>query len=196
MTTKITTEQVKQLRDETGISVMQCKKALEEAGGDMEKAKIILQKQSKSSASKKSDRALGAGIVESYVHAGGSVGVLVELLCETDFVSKNTEFKDLAHEIAMQIAATNPEYKTVADISPADQEKAKEVFADEIKGKPENLREKILEGKLAAYFKDKVLLEQDHIKNPEKTIKNLVEEAIQKFGERIEIGRFSRFSVQ
>lgn len=192
---EITTEQIKALRDETGISVMQCKKALEEAQGDMAKAIIILQKKSKDIASKKSDREFGAGVVQAYVHSNGMVGALVELVCETDFVSKNQDFKTLAYDIAMHAAATAPQYLSMAEIKEEDKEKAKEVFADEVKGKPENLKAQILEGKLNAFFKEKVLLEQPFIKNPDLTISALIEGAIQKFGEKIEVARFVRFGV-
>jgi elongation factor Ts len=149
----ITTEQIKNLRDATGVSVMQCKKALEEAEGDLEKAKIILRKISKQSADKKAGRSLGAGTVASYIHSNGTVGAMVELLCETDFVARNEDFKTLARDITMHITAMDPE----------------------------NLEE---------------LLNQEFIKSPDKTIKNLIEEAIQKFGEKTEIGRFVRFSIK
>ncbi len=148
----ITTEEIKSLRDETGLSVMQCKKALEEAGGDKEKALAILKKEGVSIAAKKSGRTLGAGTVAAYIHASGTVGTIVELLCETDFVGKNPEFKAIAYDIAMHVAAM----------------------------KPENTEE---------------LLDQAFIKDPTKTISDLVNGAIQKFGERTEIGRFSCLSI-
>lgn len=191
----ITTEQIKELRNATGVSIMQCKKALEEAEGDMEKAQILLRKLSKKAADKKADRELGAGSVASYIHGEGSVGSLVELLCETDFVSKNEEFKDLAREIAMHVAASAPEFVRESEIAEADQEKAKEIFAEEAEGKPEEIKEKIIAGKLDAYFAEKTLMKQAYIKNPEQTIEQLIEEAIQKFGEKVEIGRISRFSI-
>lgn len=194
--TAITTEDIKKLRDETGVSVMQCKKALEEAGGDAGKALVILRKQASASAEKKSDRELGAGTIASYIHGEGAVGAMVELSCETDFVSKNEEFKKLAYEIAMQIAATNPEFLTADEIPEEAMTKAKEVFAEEVKDKPEDLKEKILAGKLDAYFQEKILLNQPYIKDDSKTIGNLIEEAVQKFGERTEIRRFARFSLK
>jgi len=190
----ISTEQVKELRDKTGISVMQCRKALDEAGGDMEKAIILLQKQSKGLSVKKATRTLGSGVVASYIH-GISVGVLVELLCETDFVAKNEEFKTLANDIAMHIAAMNPEFTKKEDITEEARAKVAEVFADEVKDKPENMREKILEGKLNAYFAERILLDQSFIKDQNMTISAMIEAAIQKFGERIEVGRFARFSL-
>lgn len=192
----ITTEQIKELRDETGVSVMQCKKALEEAGGDMEKAKIILRKISKQSADKKAGRSLGSGAIASYVHNNGSVGALVELLCETDFVARNDEFKALAKDIAMHITALAPQYLKMEDVKEDDQTAAKELFEKDIDtSKPKEIRDKIMEGKLSSYFGEKVLLEQAFIKNPEVTIRTLVEQANQKFGERTEIGRFVRFSI-
>lgn len=188
-------DQVKELRDRTGISVMQCGKALEEAGGDMEKAIIILQKKGAEAASKKQDRELGAGIVKSYVHSTGGVGTLVELRCETDFVSKNPEFGTLAYDIAMHIAAANPTFLKKEDIGEEAKKMAKEVFLKEVEGKPEAMKEMILQGKLDSYFADKVLLEQSFIKNSDMTIKNLIESAVQKFGEKVEIGKFVRFDI-
>lgn len=193
---EITTEIIKKLRDETGVSVMQCKKALEEAGGDLEKAKIILRKISKQSADKKAARALGSGVVVSYIHGNDSVGTMLELLCETDFVAKNDEFKAVAKDIAMHITALAPEYLKMEDIKEEDKVKVKELFEKDLGDKPKEMRNKILEGKLAAYFGEKVLLEQAFIKNPEIKISSLVEQATQKFGERTEIGRFVRFSIK
>ncbi|OHB15831.1 MAG: hypothetical protein A2431_01050 [Candidatus Zambryskibacteria bacterium RIFOXYC1_FULL_39_10] len=193
---EITTQQIKDLRDATGVSVMQCKKALEEAGGDIEKAKIILRKISKQSADKKSARTLGSGVVVSYIHGNDSVGTMLELLCETDFVAKNDEFKAVARDIAMHITALAPEYLKMDDIKEEDKVSAKELFEKDLGDKPKEMRDKILEGKLAAYFGEKVLLEQAFIKNPEVKISSLVEQATQKFGERTEIGRFVRFSIK
>ena len=193
---QITTDQIKELRDETGVSVMQCKKALEEAGGDMEKAKIILRKISKQSADKKSGRTLGSGAVVSYIHSNGSVGSILELLCETDFVARNDDFKAFAKDIAMHITALAPEYLKIEDVKEEERARAKELFEKDIdQSKPKEMRDKIIEGKLAAYFGEKVLLEQAFIKNPEVNIRALIEQATQKFGERTEIGRFVRFSI-
>jgi elongation factor Ts len=192
----ITTENVKALRDRTGLSIMQCRKALEEAGGDAEKAIVILRKQSSAVADKKADRTLGAGVIASYIHGTGTVGAIVELSCETDFVAKNEEFKQLAYDIAMHVAATDPQFLSMDDITEDAKKAATEVFTDEVAGKPEELRAKILEGKLASYFGEKVLLDQAFIKNPDLTIRGLVSGAIQKFGERTEIRRFVRFSTQ
>lgn len=191
----ITTEQVKALRDQTGISIMQCKKALEEAGGDAEKALVILRKKSGELSAKKGDRTFGSGTIQSYIHSNGAVGTMVELNCETDFVANNDGFKALARDIAMHIAASNPKYVSMNDINEADKKAAKEVFTEEVKGKPEAVKEKILQGKLDAYFGEMVLLNQPFIKNPEVTIQTLVDNAVQKYGEKMAVGRFIRFKI-
>ena len=175
---------------------MQCKKALEEAGGDMDKAKIILQKKGGEIALKKSDRALGAGAIGSYVHSTNEVASLVQLSCETDFVSKNPEFVALAKNIAMHVAAQAPLYIRRDEVTPEILEKAKEVFMTEVVGKPAEMQEKILAGKLDAYFKDRILMEQPYIKDGEKTIGDLVSNAIQKFGENVVISSITRISIK
>ncbi len=191
----VSIDDVKKLRDETGVSIMQCKKALEEAGGDFEKAKVILRKVSAQIAEKKAERELGAGAVQAYVHAGNTVAGVVVLACETDFVAKNEEFVSLARDIAMHIAAMAPQFLKKEDVTDDDIKAAKEIFEEEAKDKPEDIREKIVQGKLDSYLKDKVLLEQAFIKDQSKTIKDLLSEATQKFGERVDIVRFERFSV-
>ena len=193
---EITTTQLKALRDQTGISVMQCKKALEEAQGDMDKAVIILKKKRNEAADKKSDRALGAGTIGTYVHNTNEVSAMVLLACETDFVSKNAEFMALARDIAMQVAATNPKYISKTEIAEVSLIKASEVFMTEIGDKPKEMQEKILAGKMEAYFKEQILLEQDFIKNPETTIGEMVTGAVQKFGENIIVSQISRLSVK
>jgi elongation factor Ts len=175
---------------------MQCKKALEEAGGDMDKAVIILKKKRSEAAEKKSDRELGSGTVGVYVHNTGEVASMVLLGCETDFVSKNPEFIALAKDIAMQVAATNPSYISRAELPDTALEKAKEVFAPEVEGKPEEMKEKIMEGKLSAYFREQILLEQPFIKNPDITVGEMVTGAIQKFGENASVVKISRVSVK
>jgi len=192
---EITTDQVKSLRAETKVSIMQCKKALEEADGDAEKAKVLLRKQSAQIASKKQERTLGSGVIGSYTHNGGGVAAMIELLCETDFVAKNEDFKKLAYEIAMHVAATAPEFVSKDEVKEEDTVKARAVFEKEAEGKPEEIKEKIIQGKLDSYFGEKILLEQAYIKNPEQTIAGLIAEAVQKFGEKTEIGRIVRFSV-
>ncbi|MBI4093982.1 elongation factor Ts [Candidatus Kaiserbacteria bacterium] len=192
----ITTEAVKELRDLTGVSVMQCKKALEEAGGDMEKAKVILRKLSASIASKKADRTLGAGIAAAYTHAGGSVVGAVVLACETDFVSKNAEFQKLAYDIAMHVAAMNPVFRSRDDVRESDLSAARAVFEGEAAKIPEAVRGKAIEGKVDSYLKERVLLEQPFVKDPMVTIRGLLDAAVQKFGEKIEILRFERLPVK
>lgn len=193
---EITSAQLKELRDATGISVMQCKRALEEAEGDMQKALIILQKKGGEAAQKKSDRVLGAGAIGHYVHVTNEVAALVCLACETDFVSKNEEFVKLAREIAMHVAAQNPRFVSRSEVGEEELTKAKEVFAVEVLGKPADIQEKILSGKLDAYFRDRILLEQPFIKDETKTINDLIQTAIQKFGENIAIARITRLSVK
>ena len=193
--TMISTEQVKELREKTGVSIMQCRKALEEASGDIEKALIILKKRGADFAAKKGDRTLGAGTIQSYIHANGSVGAIVELSSETDFVAKNEDFKKAAYDIAMHVAATNPEFLSMDDVTEDAKAKAEEAFQGELEGKPEEMKRKIMDGKLQSYFAERVLLEQPFIKNPETTIKELVTSLIQKFGEKSEIRRFVRFST-
>lgn len=191
-----TTAQLKELRDATGISVMQCKKALDEAGGDMAKARIILERKGGEMAEKKSDRTLGAGVIGSYVHSTHEVAALVHLACETDFVAKNEEFVALARTIAMQVAAQHPRYISRDEVDAEELEKAKQVFAEEVTGKPADIQEKILAGKLDSYFRDRVLLEQPFIKEPEKTIGDLIKTAVQKFGEHIVVAHTERLSVK
>lgn len=195
----ITTEQIKELRDMTGVSVMQCKKALEEAAGDKEKALLILRKKSGDIAAKKSDRELGAGVVESYIHSNKTVGSLVELSCETDFVARNEEFVAMARDIAMHITATGPTFIDESEITEAARAQATELFKKEVeesgKGKPADIQAKIMEGKLTAYFAERTLLMQPFVKNPDITVKELLDGGVQKFGEKIAVARFVRFSV-
>ena len=193
---EITTELIKALRDETGVSIMQCKKALEESGGDIEKAKIVLRKHSSAIASKKSDRALGAGVASAYIHAGGSVVGAVVLACETDFVSKNEEFAKLAYGIAMHVAAMNPQFKSRADVTDADLAVARGVFEKEAANVPADKRSRAIEGKVDSYLKERVLLDQPFVKDPSTTVRGLIDSAVQKFGEKIELVRFERMSVK
>lgn len=193
---EISSTDIKALRDQTGISVMQCKKALEEAGGDMEKALIILKKKRSEAAEKKSDRELGAGAVGAYIHNTKEVAALVLLSCETDFVSKNEEFVQLANDVAMHVAAMDPKYVSKDQVDETAIEKAKEVFVEEIKDKPADMQEKIMEGKLSSYFKDQILLEQPFVKNPDQTIKDMIDGGVQKFGENISISEIRRVSVK
>jgi elongation factor Ts len=192
---EITTEIIKQLRELTGVSVMQCKKALEEANGDLAQAEVILKKRSAEAAAKKAERTLKAGTLGVYTHEG-AIGALVVLSCESDFVAKNPEFEALARTIAMQITATDPTYITSDEIPEETKQAAIAVFEKDIVGKPEEMQAKILEGKLASYFQEQVLLDQPCIKDETKKVRDLLNEATQKFGERIEISRFARLSVR
>jgi elongation factor Ts len=193
---EITTEMIKALRDETSVSIMQCKKALEESGGDMEKAKVLLRKSSAIIAGKKSDRELGAGVAAAYTHAGGAVVGAVVLACETDFVAKNEEFVKLAYDIAMHVAAMVPKFKSRDEVKEEDIRAAKEVFTGEAANVPEAMREKVIQGKLDSFLSDKVLMEQPFVKNGDITIGELISSAVQKFGEKVEITRFERLSVR
>lgn len=191
-----TTDEIKALRDATGVSVMQCKKALEEAGDDIEKAKVILRKQSTALASKKADRILGAGVAAAYTHAGGSVVGAVVLGCETDFVAKNDEFSRLAYDIAMHIAAMNPQFRSHEDVKETDLAVARDVFETEAAGVPENVRSKAIQGKIDRYLTERILLDQPFVKDQSITVRGLIDSAIQKFGEKIEVVRFERLSVK
>lgn len=194
---EITTEVIKELRDKTGISVMQCKRALEEAGGDMEKALAILALKSRDIAGKKTDRTLAAGVVGSYVHSNKEVGCMITLSCETDFVAKNEEFARLAYDIAMHAAAMRPRYIKREDVPEDMMNELKETFRKEVdQSKPADIQEKILEGKVAAQLAQLVLNDQPYIKDDSKTIKALTDAAVQKFGERTEVTNLAIFTVR
>lgn len=194
--TTITMDEVKKLRDETGVSIMQCKKALEESGGDMEKAKIALRKKASSDAAKKGDRAFGAVCSASYIHQGGKVGVLVQLACETDFVAQNPEFVALASDIAIHIAGINPEFVKESDIDEETRNKYMAAFKEEAmkSGKPEAIQTKIAEGKWSEFLAGSVLMNQTFLKDESKTITNLISDAVQKFGENITVVKFVRYA--
>jgi elongation factor Ts len=192
----ITPVEIKTLRERTGLSVMECKNALEQTEGDMEKAIILLRKKSGAAAAKKTERTLGAGVVQAYVHASRDVGAMVLLLCETDFVAKNAEFVDLARDIAMHATATIPACINREQVSETELAKARELFEKEAQDKPDAMREKIVAGKLESFYKERVLLEQAFIKDPSVTIRDLIERATQKFGERIEVSECVRMSAR
>ena len=193
----ITTEMVKELRDQTKVSIMQCKKALEEAGGDMEKAIMVLRKVSAATAAKKSDRELGAGIIGSYTHNNRKVAAIVEVQCETDFVAQNPEVMEFADNLAMHIVAMNPQYVSAEEISDEETQKAKDFFLEEIgqSDKPVEIQEKILSGKMNDFFAEKTLMNQSYIMNGDMTIADVVNGLTQKTGERVVIGKFSRFEI-
>ena len=188
---------VKKLRDQTGAGMMDCKNALMETNGDLEKAIDHLRKTGISKAEKKGIRETKDGLVYSYIHAGGRLGVLLELNCETDFVAKTETFSDLAHHISMQIAATNPISIDHKSISEKVINREKSIYRDQAisEGKPENIIEKIVEGKLNKFFQENCLLEQAYIKDPEKKVKDLLTESIATLGENIGVSRFVRFAI-
>ncbi len=194
--TVITTDQVRELREATGVSVMQCRKALEEAAGDMEKAVLILRKISKAQAEKKLDREFGAYCSASYMHQGGRVGSMVQLACETDFVSQNPEFVALATDIAVHVAGMAPEFIKETDVTEAVRTKYMNFFKEEAAktGKPAELQEKIAEGKYAEFLAGSVLLNQPFLKNPELTIGEMLSSAVQKFGENVAVSKMARFA--
>jgi elongation factor Ts len=196
----VTAADVKALRDRTGAGMMDCKSALEEAEGDVEKAIEILRVKGAASAAKRSGRGTSEGIVSSYVHATGRVGVLVEVLCETDFVARNEDFKSFAREVAIHIAAMNPKHVSLEDIPEEDRERERAILEEKAKadGKPDNVIEKIVEGQLAKWASELVLLDQKHFNEERyegKTIQDLVTEVAAKTGENVRIARFVRFEI-
>ncbi len=192
---EISAKVVKELRDKTGAGFMDCKKALQEANGDIEKAIDILKKKGIAKAAKKASRTASDGLIASYIHHGGKIGVLVEVNCETDFVAKTDDFKTLVNEIAMQIAAANPLYVKREDIPEDVLQREKEIYKAQAleSGKPEKIVDKIVEGKIQKYYKEVCLLEQPYIRDDEKTVQDLINEAIAKLGENIVVRRFIRF---
>ena len=193
----ISIDQIKSLREKTGISMIECKKALEEANGNENKAIEILKKKGIEVAEKKSGRETKQGIVEAYIHSNRKMGALVEVYCETDFVAKNSQFKELAHNLAMHITAMNPLYLSEEEIPEKVITEEKELLYSQFKdsGKPEKVIEQIIEGKLKKQHEQICLLSQPFIKNPDITIKQLIDEYIAKLGENIRIGKFVRFEI-
>jgi elongation factor Ts len=193
--TEINPQLVKQLREKTNAGMMDCKRALAEAGGDLEKAEAALRTKGIASASKKASRATKEGIVASYIHMQGKVGVLVEVNCETDFVAKNEGFRDFVKDITLHIAAAHPLYVARDEVPAATVESERAIYQGQVAGKPENVIAKIVEGKLDKFYSTVCLLEQGFIKNPDQTIKELVASKISELGENIVIRRFTRYSV-
>jgi len=191
----IPAKDVKALRDKTGCGMMDCKEALTEAGGDVDRAVEILRKKGIAKAGKKSARAASEGAVGSYIHAGGKIGVLVEMGCETDFVARNEEFQDLLKEICMQVAASAPLALSPEDLPEDDLEKEKDIYRAQITNKPPEIIEKIVQGKLKAYCKEVCLLEQPWIRDPKVTVKDLIAEKIGKLGENMVVRRFVRYQL-
>ncbi len=186
---------IKDLREQTGAGIMDVKEALEEAGNDKDKAIEILRKKGLAKQAKKADRTANEGLVESYIHAGGRIGVLLEVNCETDFVARTDDFKNLVKEIALHIAASNPLYISKEDVPAEVIEKEKEIYKEQFAGKPDDVIEKMLEGKVAKYYEEVCLLEQPFVRDGEKTIGGLLGEATGKMGENIQIRRFARFML-
>lgn len=193
----ITANDVKVLREKTGAGMMDCKKVLTEANGDMEKAVELLREKGLAAAVKKSSRIAAEGIVDSYIHMGGKIGVLVEVNCETDFVAKTDDFKALVKDIAMQIAAANPKYLAKEDVDTTELDKEKEILRAQAlnEGKPEKIVDKMVEGRIQKYYKEVCLLEQPFVKDPDKSVQDLVTEKIAKIGEKISIRRFVRYEM-
>jgi len=193
----ITAEMVKQLREKTGTGVMDCKQALKESEGDLDKAVDFLRKKGLATAAKRAGRATSEGIVESYIHMGGKIGVLVEVNCETDFVAKNEDFKAFAKNITMQIAATNPVAVTAGDVPEHIINKEMEIYRAQAleTGKPENIIDKIAEGKLKKFYDESCLMNQAYVRDPNMSVADLLNELIAKIGENIAIKRFSRFQI-
>lgn len=196
-----TKEAVLSLRQQTGAGIVEIQKALEEAGGDETKAIEILRVKGQAKALKKQDRETKEGLVASYIHANGRVGSIVELLCETDFVARNEDFKAFARELAMHVAASNPLYLTIEDVPEEVREKEAQIYKEEmassgkLEGKSDDMIKKILDGKLQKYYADACLMEQASIKDEERTIKDLVAEMTAKIGEKVVIKRFQRFAI-
>ena len=188
---------VKTLRERTGAGMMDCKKALMETGGDLEKAVDHLRKTGVAKAEKKGQRTTKEGLVFSYIHHGGKLGVLLELNCETDFVAKTEGFNDLAHNLAMQIAATNPNSISREDMDSATLKREKDIFTDQAKesGKPENIIEKMVEGRVEKFYAESCLLEQQYIKDSERKVSDLLTDAVSTLGENIIINRFVRYAI-
>jgi elongation factor Ts len=193
----VTAKDIAELRAKTGIGMMECKKALVEAEGNEDKAIEILRKKGGAKAAKKAERVTNNGIVEAYIHGNGKIGVLVEVLAETDFVAKNDEFKEFAHDVALHIAAMAPKYITKDEVPADEVAKEKEILLEEVKasGKSAEIAEKIVEGRLNKYFEEYCLLYQPFVKDPSKTIEDLLNEKISKIGEKIVIARMSRFQI-
>ena len=194
-----TSADVMRLREQTGVGMMDCKKALTEADGNFDAAVKILREKGMASAAKKAGRIASEGIVESYIHGGGRIGVLIEVNCETDFVARSDDFKALVHDLCMQIAAAKPEVVSAADVDPAKIAAEREILTaqamNEPKPKPAAVIEKMVEGRIKKYFKEVCLLEQEYVKDPSKTVATLINEAVAKIGEKISVRRFVRYEV-
>ena len=195
MSTAITAQMVSSLREKTGAGLLDCKKALTESNGDLDQAETILRKKGVASAAKKAGRTANEGLIESYIHLGGKVGVLIEVNCETDFVAKTDEFKSLCRDLCLQIAAASPTVVSRDQVPEADLASEREIASAQVAGKPPAAVQKIVEGKLEKYFSTICLLDQPFVKNPDQTVKDLLTERIAKLGENIIVKRFVRFQL-
>ncbi|MEO7414683.1 MAG: translation elongation factor Ts [Opitutaceae bacterium] len=191
----ITAQMVNELRGVTGAGLLDCKKALTEANGNVEAATTILRKKGAASAAKKADRVAKEGIIESYIHVGGKVGVLIEVNCETDFVGRNDEFRAFVKDLCLQIAAASPHYVTREEVPEADLAKEREIAAAQVLGKPPAAVQKIVEGKLEKFFSTVCLIDQPFVKQPEKTVKEMITHQVAKTGENIQVRRFVRYQL-
>ena len=194
---EVTSQLVKQLRERTGAGMMECKKALDEAKGDLAEAEVVLRKRGIAAAGRKSDRSTKQGVVGSYIHAGAQIGVMVEVNCESDFVARTADFQELVHDLAMQIAAASPSFIRKEDVTAGAIEKEKEIqraraLAD---GKPEKIVDKVVEGRMSKFYEEICLLEQPFIKENTTTVNDLIKQKIAKLGENITVARFVRFKV-
>ena len=194
---EISAKLVKELRDRTGAGMMDCKKALAETSGDLEAAIDLLRSKGAAKAAKRADKAANEGSVASYIHHGGRIGAMVELNCETDFVANTDDFKGLARDLAMHVAAAEPIAVTVDEIPSDIADRERKVYTDQVKeeGRPENIWDKIVEGKMGKFYKERVLLEQKFVKNPDQTVGELITEVSARTGEKIEVARFARFQI-
>jgi elongation factor Ts len=196
-TASISASQVKELREKTGAPMMDCKQALSEAKGDMEQAVVVLRKKGVSVAAKKATRVTSEGAVTSYIHAGGKIGVLLEVNCESDFVARTEDFQELVHDIAMHIAASDPKFVRKEDVTAGDFEREKEIYLAQAvaSGKPANIAEQMVKGRMAKFYEENCLLEQPFIKDQTVSVAQLVATKIGKLGENISVRRFARFKV-
>src|SRR5215204_6470185 len=195
MSTIISAQMVNELRSATGAGLLDCKKALTEANGNVDEATTILRKKGAASAAKKADRSTKEGLIESYIHVGGKVGVLMEVNCETDFVARNDDFRQLCKDLCLQIAAANPLYVTRDQVPEADVAKEREIAAAQVVGKPPAAVQKIVDGKLDKFYSTVCLIDQPFVKLPEKSVKEMITEKIAKIGENIQVRRFVRYQL-
>ncbi|WP_044891971.1 translation elongation factor Ts [Opitutus terrae] len=195
MSATITAQMVNDLRLSTGAGLLDCKKALTEANGNVEEATTILRKKGAATAAKKADRATNQGLIESYIHVGGKVGVMIEVNCETDFVARNEDFKTFCRDLCLQIAAANPLYISRDQVPEAELAKEREIATAQVQGKPPAAIQKIVEGKLEKYYSTICLLDQPFVKLPEKTVKEILTEKVAKIGENIQVRRFTRYQL-